>query len=70
MKHPIKAIIALLLRLYLGYDFLTAGIGKWQSGFDAKAVGGFLKGGLALTHDGLRATKGAAAAAHPSVTDT
>lgn len=47
-----------------------AGIGKWQTGFDSKAVGGFLKGGLALTHDALLATKGAAAAAHPSVTDT
>lgn len=70
MKHPIKAIIALLLRFYLGYAFLMAGIGKWQTGFDAKAVGGFLKGGLALTHDALLATKGAAAAAHPSVTDT
>ena len=70
MKHPIKAIIALLLRLYLGYDFLTAGIGKWQTGFDAASVSKFLKGGLALTHDGLLATKGAAAAAHPSVTDT
>ena len=70
MKHPIKAIIALLLRLYLGYDFLMAGIGKWQTGFDSKAVGGFLKGGLALTHDALLASKGAAAASHASVTDT
>ncbi|TGE32958.1 DoxX family membrane protein [Desulfosporosinus sp. Sb-LF] len=70
MKHPIKAIIALLLRLYLGYDFLTAGIGKWQTGFDAKAVGGFLKGGLAQTHDALLASKGAAAATHANVTDT
>jgi len=70
MKHPIKAIIALLLRLYLGYAFLTAGIEKWQTGFDAKSINGFLKGGLALTHDALLATKGAAAAAHPSVTDT
>jgi len=70
MKHPIKAIIALLLRFYLGYAFLKAGIEKFQSGFDAKAVGGFLKGGLALTHDALLSTKGAAAAAHPSVTDT
>ena len=70
MKHPIKAIIALLLRLYFGYDFLKAGIGKWQTGFDSKAVGGFLKGGLAQTHDALLATKGAAAASHASVTDT
>ncbi|OLN31911.1 DoxX family membrane protein [Desulfosporosinus metallidurans] len=70
MKHPIKAIIALLLRLYFGYDFLTAGIGKWKSGFDAKAVSGFLKGGLAQTHDALLASKGAAAAAHANVTDT
>ena len=70
MKHPIKAIIALLLRLYLGYDFLKAGIEKWQTGFDAKAVDGFLKGGLAQTHDALLATKGAAAATHASVSDT
>jgi len=70
MKHPIKAIIALLLRFYLGYEFLMAGIGKWQSGFDANAVIGFLKGGLAKTHDALLAAKGAEAAAHPSVTDT
>lgn len=70
MKHPVKAIIALLLRLYFGYDFLTAGIGKWQTGFDAKAVGGFLKGGLAQTHDALLASKGAAAATHANVTDT
>ncbi|HBP66023.1 MAG TPA: DoxX family protein [Desulfosporosinus sp.] len=70
MKHPIKAIIALLLRLYFGYEFLTAGIGKWQTGFDAKAVGGFLKGGLAQTHDALLASKGAAAATHANVTDT
>lgn len=70
MKHPIKAIIALLLRLYLGYAFLMAGIGKWQTGFDEASVSKFLKGGLALTHDALLATKGAAAAAHPSVTDT
>ena len=70
MKHPIKAIIALLLRFYLGYAFLMAGIGKWQTGFDAKSISGFVKGGLALTHDGLLATKGAAAAAHPSVSDT
>ncbi|ODA42326.1 DoxX family membrane protein [Desulfosporosinus sp. BG] len=70
MKHPIKAIIALLLRVYLGYDFLTAGIGKWQTGFNAKSVTGFLKGGLAQTHDALLATSGATAAAHPNVTDT
>ena len=70
MKHPIKAIIALLLRLYFGYDFLKAGIEKWQTGFDSKAVGGFLKGGLAQTHDALLASKGAAAASHASVTDT
>lgn len=70
MKHPIKAIIALIIRLYFGYTFLMAGIGKFQSGFDAKSVSGFLNGGLAQTHDALLATKGAAAAAHPSVTDT
>ena len=70
MKSPFKAIIALILRLYFGYAFLTAGIGKFQTGFDAKSVSGFLKGGLAQTHDALLATKGAAAAAHPSVTDT
>ncbi len=70
MKHPIKAIIALLLRLYLGYAFLMAGIGKWQSGFNGKAVSGFLKGGLSKTSDALLATQGAEAAAHPSVSDT
>ncbi|MHB1652020.1 MAG: DoxX family membrane protein [Desulfitobacteriaceae bacterium] len=70
MKHPVKAIIGFLLRLYLGYDFLMAGVGKWQTGFGAKSVEGFLKGGLAQTHDALLASKGAAAAAHPSVTDT
>lgn len=70
MKHPIKAIIALILRLYLGYAFLMAGIGKWQTGFDAKAVGGFLKGGLAQTHGALLASKGAAAATHANVSDT
>ncbi|MDR3542972.1 MAG: DoxX family protein [Desulfosporosinus sp.] len=70
MKHPIKAIIALLLRLYLGYAFLIAGIEKWQTGFDSKAVAGFLKGGLAQTHDALLASKGAAAATHANVSDT
>jgi len=70
MRHPIKAIIALLLRLYLGYDFLKAGIEKWQTGFDAKAVSGFLKGGLAQTHDALLASKGTAAATHANVSDT
>ncbi|KJR45180.1 hypothetical protein UF75_4433 [Desulfosporosinus sp. I2] len=70
MQNPIKATIALFLRLYLGYAFLTAGIGKFQTGFNSSSVSGFLKGGLAQTHDALLATKGAAAAAHPSVTDT
>lgn len=70
MQNLIKATIALFLRLYLGYAFLTAGIGKFQTGFNANSVSGFLKGGLAQTHDALLATKGAAAAAHPSVTDT
>ena len=70
MKHPIKAIIALLLRLYLGYAFITAGIEKWQTGFDAKAVAGFLKSGLAQTHDALLAAKGSTAAAHANVSDT
>lgn len=70
MKHPVKAIIALLIRLYFGYDFLTAGIGKWKTGFDAKSVSGFLKGGLAQTHDAILASKGAAAAAHANVSDT
>lgn len=70
MIHPFKALIALLLRLYLGYAFLMAGIGKWQTGFDSNSITGFLKGGLGLTHDALLVTKGAAAAAHPSVSDT
>lgn len=69
MKSPIKAIIALIIRLYVGYEFLMAGINKWQSGFNGDAVSGFLKSGLALTHDALLASKGAAAAEHPSVSD-
>ena len=69
MKHPIKAIVALLIRLYFGYSFLEAGIGKWKSGFNGQSVEGFLKGALAQTHDALLASKGAEAAAHANVTD-
>ncbi|MDR3599557.1 MAG: DoxX family protein [Desulfosporosinus sp.] len=70
MRHPIKAIIALILRIYLGYAFLTAGIEKWQTGFNANSVAGFLKAGLAQTHDALLASKGAAAATHANVSAT
>lgn len=70
MKSPIKAIIALAIRWYFGYEFLMSGITKWQTGFNAQSVAGFLKGGLTQTHSALLASKGAAAAAHPNVTDT
>ncbi|AET68067.1 DoxX protein [Desulfosporosinus orientis DSM 765] len=69
MKHSIKSIIGLILRLYVGYDFLTSGWEKIISGFNGTAVTGFLKGGLAQTHGALLASKGAAAAAHPNVSD-
>jgi len=70
MKTLLKAIIALAIRLYFGYVFLMSGISKFQSGFNGDSVSGFLKGGLALTRESLLASKGPAAAAHPSVTDT
>lgn len=69
MKHPIKSLIGLILRLYVGYEFLTAGWEKIISGFNGTIVSGFLKGGLAQTHDALLASKGAAAAAHANVGD-
>lgn len=69
MKHPIKSIFGLILRLYVGYEFLTAGWEKIISGFNSVAVTGFLKSGLAQTHGALLASKGAAAAAHANVSD-
>ena len=70
MKNSIKAIISLILRLYLGYTFLMSGIMKFRTGFNAESVSGFLEGGLAQTHNALLATKGTAAATYPSVSDT
>lgn len=68
--YYVKAIIALLIRLYFGWAFLSAGLEKWQTGFGAKSVTGYLKGGLSQTHSALLAAKGPAAAAHANVTDT
>lgn len=69
MKHPIKAIIALLLRLYFGYEFLMAGVEKWSTGFNGASVAGTLNRGLAQTADALMKSGGPKAAAHPSVSD-
>lgn len=43
-EHVSAAVIMLVLRLYLGYSWLTAGWGKITGGFDAS---GFLKGAIA-----------------------
>lgn len=43
-KHNVAAIIGLLLRVYLGWAWMTAGWHKITGGFDA---GGFLKNALA-----------------------
>ena len=44
-ENKISAVILTVLRLYLGYSWITAGIGKLSSGgFDAS---GFLKGAIA-----------------------
>lgn len=56
MKHPIKAILGLLLRLYFGYGFITAGLEKWETGFGAKDV-------VSMMQRGAKAAEGA----HPSV---
>lgn len=69
MKHSIRSIIGLILRLYVGYEFLTAGWEKIISGFNGVAVTGFLKSGLAQTHGALLVSKGAEAAAHANVSD-
>lgn len=66
----IKSVVSLLIRLYLGWSFLSSGMAKWQTGFGAPAVTAYLKGALTKTHAALLATKGPAAAAHPDVTDT
>lgn len=66
----IKGFIALLLRLYFGWIFLSSGINKLQTGFGADAVSGYLKGALGKTSASLLATKGPEAAAHPDVTAT
>ncbi|XJZ29031.1 DoxX family protein [Bacillota bacterium Lsc_1132] len=42
--NPVSAGILVVLRLYLGYSFLTAGFHKLSGGFDAS---GFLKGAIA-----------------------
>ncbi|HHY26020.1 MAG TPA: DoxX family protein [Desulfitobacterium dehalogenans] len=67
MKNPIKSVIALLIRLYFGYYFLHAGIGKFQTGFNGESVGGFLKGGLAQTAGAMAA---AGKTGKANVTDT
>ncbi|AFL99715.1 MULTISPECIES: DoxX family membrane protein [Desulfitobacterium] len=67
MKNPIKSVIALLIRLYFGYYFLNAGIGKFQTGFNGESVGGFLKGGLAQTAGAIAA---AGKTGKANVTDT
>lgn len=69
MKHPVKAILALLIRLYFGYEFLTAGLEKYATGFGAKSVLGTLQRGLGQTHDALLKSGGPSAAAHPNVMD-
>lgn len=66
----IKALVALFIRLYLGWSLLNSGIVKWKAGFSGTAVTGYLKGALGKTHSGLLASKGPQAAAHPDVTDT
>ena len=66
----VKSIVGLIIRLYAGWEFLSAGLGKWKTGFNGKSVAGFLQGGLAQTHDALLASKGPQAAAHANVTDT
>lgn len=43
-ENNIAATILTVIRLYWGYAFLTAGIGKFTEGFDAS---GFLKGAIA-----------------------
>lgn len=65
-----KGLIALLIRLYSGWAFLSSGIAKWRTGFGAAAVSGYLQGALGKTSASLLATKGPAAAAHPDVTAT
>lgn len=50
-ENNIAAAILTVIRIYLGYAFLTAGFGKITGGFDAS---GFLKGAIAnpVAHDG------------------
>ncbi|WP_042460139.1 DoxX family membrane protein [Neobacillus dielmonensis] len=43
-ENKYAAIILTVLRLYLGYSWFTAGLGKLTGGFDAS---GFLKGAIA-----------------------
>lgn len=66
----VGSLVTFLIRLYLGWDFLSSGLAKWNSGFGAAAVSGYLKGALAKTSSALLASKGPEAAAHPDVTDT
>ncbi|WP_017755323.1 DoxX family protein [Calidifontibacillus oryziterrae] len=50
-ENNIAAAILTVIRIYLGYSFLTAGFHKIAGGFDAS---GFLKGAIAnpVAHDG------------------
>ncbi|HEX3031188.1 MAG TPA: DoxX family protein [Bacillota bacterium] len=66
----VTGLVTFLIRLYLGWEFLSAGLGKWSSGFGSAAVSGYLKGALAKTSSSLLASKGPQAAAHPDVTET
>lgn len=43
-ENMVASLILMVIRLYLGYAFLTAGIGKLTKGFDAT---GYLKGAVA-----------------------
>lgn len=70
IMNYLKGLVALALRLYFGWIFLSSGLDKWKTGFNAAAVSGYLKGALGKTRGALLATKGPAAAAHPDVTDT
>lgn len=45
-ENRIASALLLVVRLYLGYSWLTSGYGKIMEGFDAS---GFLKGALAKT---------------------
>lgn len=67
MLNSIKSVIALFIRLYFGYYFLNAGIGKFQSGWSGPEVSGFLQGALTKTASALAA---AGQTGKPNVTET